>query len=149
MISKKQGQIVFIGTVQTKCSIPYRSAYSASKSALTAFADCLRAEVYEYNVKVNVATPDYIKSDFLKNSTIGDGSKYGLTDSSNDNATSTQDMAEQIFQAICLDKKELISIGFAPRIAMWCRFLTPDFYFWAMSIRAKLLSERQVCCANI
>lgn len=149
MISKRQGQIVFIGTVQTKCSIPYRSAYSASKSALTAFADSLRAEVYEYNVKVNVATPDYIKSDFSKNSTIGDGSKYGLVDSNNDNGTSTQDMAEQIFQAICMDKKELISIGFAPRIAMWCRFFTPDLYFWAMSIRAKLLSERQVCCANI
>jgi dehydrogenase/reductase SDR family member 7B len=48
--------------VQGKFGLPYRTAYSASKHALTGYFDALRAEVAQSDVRVTVAFPGYIKT---------------------------------------------------------------------------------------
>lgn len=54
-----------------------RSAYSASKHALQAFMDSLRAEVASEGVNVTVVSPGYIKTNLSENAVTGSGSKYG------------------------------------------------------------------------
>ena len=50
---------------------------SASKHAMQAFFDCLRAEVSDRNIKVCVVSPGYIKTNLSQNAVCADGSIYG------------------------------------------------------------------------
>lgn len=63
MVHRKTGKIVFVSSVAGKVPIPFRSSYAASKHAVQAFSDSLRAEVAMYNVKVLVSSPEYIAVD--------------------------------------------------------------------------------------
>lgn len=77
MIKRKEGRIVCISSVQGKFAIPHRSAYAASKHALQAFCDTLRAEMEEHNVKVTCISPGYINTALSRNALTGSGSAYG------------------------------------------------------------------------
>jgi len=57
--------------------IIFRSAYTASKHALQAFFDTLRAEISHHKVKVTVVSPGYIQTNLSLNALTGSGSKYG------------------------------------------------------------------------
>jgi len=50
MLKKKSGHIVFINSLSGKMGIPFRTAYCASKHAITGFADALRAEVISFRL---------------------------------------------------------------------------------------------------
>lgn len=63
MIHRKTGKIVFISSVAGKVATPFRSTFVASKHALQAFGDSLRAEIAMHNVSVLVSSPDYIPMD--------------------------------------------------------------------------------------
>lgn len=75
MMARRQGKIVFVSSVVGRLPIPYRSAYTASKHAMQAFADCLRAEMAAYNIQVLVSSPGYVATDVSKNAWTG----YGAT----------------------------------------------------------------------
>ncbi|XP_058013259.1 dehydrogenase/reductase SDR family member 7B isoform X2 [Ahaetulla prasina] len=77
MIKRRKGHIVTISSVQGKISIPFRSAYAASKHATQAFFDCLRAEVERFNIEVTVVSPGYIQTNLSLNAVTSDGSQYG------------------------------------------------------------------------
>lgn len=66
MIARKSGKIVFISSVAGKVPIPFRSSFAASKHALQAFSDTLRAEVTLHNIKVLVSNPEYIATDLTR-----------------------------------------------------------------------------------
>lgn len=50
-----------------KVPIPFRSSFAASKHALQAFSDTLRAEINIYNISVLVTSPEYIANDLKQN----------------------------------------------------------------------------------
>lgn len=55
----------------------FRSAYTASKHALQAFCDSLRAEVAHHNVNVTVVSPGYVRTNLSVNALTDTGEKYG------------------------------------------------------------------------
>lgn len=63
MVSRKTGHIVFISSVAGKVPIPFRSSFAASKHALQAFCDTLRAEVAIHNINVLISSPEYVVND--------------------------------------------------------------------------------------
>lgn len=77
MIERKSGHVVFNSSVQGLISIPNRSAYAASKHALQAFGDCLRAEMDQYGINVTVVSPGYIKTAISMNAFTGSGDTHG------------------------------------------------------------------------
>lgn len=77
MLKRKEGLVVCVSSVQGKFSLPHRSAYSASKHAMQAFCDSLRAEVAEHNVKVLCVSPGYINTALSLNALTGSGRNYG------------------------------------------------------------------------
>lgn len=77
MIERKSGQIVCVSSIQGKVSLPHRSAYAASKHALQAFCDSLRAEVAESNIKVLCVSPGYINTALSLNALTASGRAYG------------------------------------------------------------------------
>ena len=64
MINKKDGKILFINSVAGKHGYPFSAAYVSSKYGLTGFADSLRNELREYNIKVISIHPGAINTDF-------------------------------------------------------------------------------------
>lgn len=144
MLKRREGHIVCVSSVQGKFAIPHRSAYSASKHAMQAFCDSLRAEVAEHNVKVTVVSPGYINTRLSINALTGNGQTYGINDVTTSNGASPDQMAGDIMKAVIHYEKDTIIAGFQPHLATWLRFLSPSLYFWVMERRAlKLNAENR------
>ena len=71
--------IINVSSLQGCLALPERSAYSASKHALQAFSDSLRAELQSsrQNVHIMVVSPGYVNTNLSLNARKGDGSFHG------------------------------------------------------------------------
>jgi len=67
MKKNKRGILVYINSVAGKQAYPYSSAYVASKFALRGFADSIREELRDYNIKVISIFPGAIDTPFWNN----------------------------------------------------------------------------------
>lgn len=77
MVQRKTGHISYISSAQGKFALPNRSAYSASKHALQAFADSLRAELANSNIEVSCISLGYIQTQLSMNALTGSGERHG------------------------------------------------------------------------
>ena len=79
MIKRRSGQIVTNTSLSGKFGSKKRSVYAAAKHALHGFIDSLRAEVHEYNIKVNtIATESGIDGNEFAEGIMSDEIKEGL-----------------------------------------------------------------------
>lgn len=142
MIQRKEGRILCIGSVQGKFGIPQRSAYAASKHALQAFCDSLRAEMSENNIKVTLISPGYINTSLSMNALTGTGSAYGEMDANTASGADRFKLAKKILAAILDDEKDVVMGPIAARLAYYLRFFCPPLFFWIMAQRASKLSNQ-------
>lgn len=77
MVKQRDGTIINVSSIQGKIAIPFRASYSASKHALQAFSDSLRAELHQYNINVLTVSPGYIKTSLSINAVTGNGEAHG------------------------------------------------------------------------
>lgn len=115
----------------------FRAPYSASKHAMQALADSLRAELSDVGIKVTVISPGYVKTQISINAVTGSGKQYGRMDPNTENGLSSDDVALQIATAIANGDKDVIICTLLPRIAIYLRSLRPELFFWLMARRAK------------
>lgn len=137
MISQGGGTVVNISSLQGRFSIPYRSAYGASKHALQAFADCLRAEVSSKNIHICVVSPGYIKTNLSVNALCADGSRSGVTSPEISTGMSPESAAQRILLAVERKESDVLIGPCVHRLAVYLRCLMPNIYFKVMSHRAK------------
>ncbi|XP_074014443.1 dehydrogenase/reductase SDR family member 7B isoform X2 [Numenius arquata] len=137
MIKRRQGHIVAISSVQGKISIPFRSAYAASKHATQAFFDCLRAEVEQYDIDVTVVSPGYIQTNLSLNAVTADGSRYGVMDKNTAEGQTAAEVAQVVLSAVGQKKKEVLVAGLTPSLAVYLRNIFPRLFFTLMATRAK------------
>ncbi|XP_058415468.1 dehydrogenase/reductase SDR family member 7B isoform X2 [Diceros bicornis minor] len=137
MIKRRQGHVVAISSIQGKISIPFRSAYAASKHATQAFFDCLRAEVEQYEVEVTVISPGYIHTSLSVNAITADGSKYGVMDETTAQGRSPVEVARDVLAAVGKKKKDVILADLLPSLAVYLRTLAPGLFFSLMASRAR------------
>ncbi|XP_053898871.1 dehydrogenase/reductase SDR family member 7B isoform X1 [Malaclemys terrapin pileata] len=137
MIKRQQGHIVVISSVQGKISIPFRSAYAASKHATQAFFDCLRAEMEQYEIDVTVVSPGYIQTNLSVNAVTADGSRYGVMDKNTIEGRTAAEVAQVVLNAVGQKKKEVLIAGLLPSLAVYLRTLSPRLFFTFMASRAR------------
>lgn len=137
MINNKRGHIVAISSIQGKISIPFRSAYSASKHATQAFFDCLRAEMAPHEIDVTVISPGYIQTSLSLNAVTEDGSKYGVMDKTTAEGRTPEEVAQIVLRAVGERSKEVLIAGLVPTLAVYLRPLAPKIFFSFMAARAK------------
>lgn len=113
-----------------------RSAYGASKHALQAFSDSLRAEVKEHNLSVTVINPGYIRTSISVNALKGDGNKNGRSDESIESGADPYKSAQQIVRAVKIKKEEVLLCSFIYKIAVLIRAFFPKVFFLLMERRA-------------
>jgi NAD(P)-dependent dehydrogenase (short-subunit alcohol dehydrogenase family) len=71
------GRIVNIGSVQGIMTVPFMSAYAASKHAVEAFAQGLRRELIPFGIAVSTIEPNFTKSDiFAKAAADSQANRY-------------------------------------------------------------------------
>ncbi len=70
MRQNNHGRIIFNSSLLGFVSLPFRGAYNASKYALEGFADTLRLELSDTDIKVSLIEPGPIESQFRANSLI-------------------------------------------------------------------------------
>ena len=101
MIEKKEGKFVFINSVAGKYGHSFSSstAYVASKCGLKGFADSLRTELREHNIKVISVYPGAIDTNFWDSINV---------DFPRDEMLSSSDLAEAIFHAIAAPNLSVI-----------------------------------------
>ena len=101
MIEKKEGKFVFINSVAGKYGHSFSSstAYVASKYGLKGFADSLRTELREHNIKVISVYPGAVDTNFWDSINL---------DFPRDEMLSSSDIAETIFHAIAAPNSSVI-----------------------------------------
>jgi short-subunit dehydrogenase len=67
MREQKDGKIIFISSAAAIFSIPFQSFYTATKSAMSAFAEGLRMELKSFGIQVGTILICDTKTDFTKN----------------------------------------------------------------------------------
>ncbi|KAM9694683.1 dehydrogenase/reductase SDR family member 7B isoform 2-T3 [Trichechus inunguis] len=137
MIERRQGHVAVISSIQGKISIPFRSAYAASKHATQAFFDCLRAEVRQHEIEVTVISPGYIRTNLSLNAITADGSRYGAMDKTTAQGRSPADVARDVLTAVGKKKKDVILADLLPFLAIYLRTLAPRLFFSLMASRAR------------
>lgn len=142
MIRRHSGHIVVVSSVQGKISIPYRSAYAASKHATQAYFDCLRAETEQFGVAVTVVSPGYIRTNLSVNAVTADGSKHGVLDQSTATGRHPKHVAQSLFNAVAVKSKDVIVAGLVPTLAVYLRTLWPALFFKIMASRARKEQRR-------
>lgn len=126
MIQRREGQIVFVSSVQGKFAIPNRSAYAASKHAMQAFADSLRAEVHKDNVKVLIVSPGYINTALSLNALTSTGRAHGITDSETASGMSPEKASEDILKAVLMQQKDVVIAPLFIRFVAKLRHFLPQ-----------------------
>ncbi|XP_052790976.1 dehydrogenase/reductase SDR family member 7B-like [Mya arenaria] len=137
MIKKTNGHIIAISSVQGRISQAYRSAYAASKHALQAYFDCLRAELWSTGVHVCVVSPGYIQTDLSLNAVCADGSKYGVMDKTTESGLPPEQVAKSVLQAIERGTPEIFPATLTQKTAIVLRAVCPRLLFYIMKKRAK------------
>jgi len=134
------GHIVVISSVLGKVSIPYRSAYCASKHALHGFFDSLRAEVKEDNIKVTLICPGYVETNLPINALRGDGSRNSTTANTSRNGIDPAIFAQKAANVIAAEKKEVYIGGKKEVLAVYIRRFLP----WLFDIIATKLRKTKM-----
>ncbi len=109
MRARKKGHFLVISSVAGYVATPLRSAYAASKHAIRAFFDALRAE--NPDLRVTVACPGYIRTDVSRNALHGDGSRHGRMDQNQERGMSPEECARQLVRAVKAEKLEVYPGG--------------------------------------
>jgi len=101
MMDKKEGKFIFINSVAGKYghSFSHSTGYVASKYGLKGFADTLRTELREFNIKVISIYPGAINTNFWD--TIN-------SDFSRDEMLSPSDLAETVFHAMTTPNSSVV-----------------------------------------
>ncbi|CAL8094761.1 unnamed protein product [Orchesella dallaii] len=137
MVERRSGRVVFVSSVQGKFALPFRSAYTASKHAVQALADSLRAELTDLGIKVTVVSPGYVKTQLSMNALTASGEQHGQMDASTASGLSPDVCARKIVDAIVNGDNDVVISSLLPRVAIFLRGFWPDFFFWLMANRAR------------
>jgi len=62
MQNRQSGQIVIISSMASFIALPSSPAYSSSKVAIRYYGEALRINLQQFNIKVNIVCPGYIKT---------------------------------------------------------------------------------------
>ena len=106
MLSAGRGHVVNMSSVAGYVGTPMRSAYCASKHALRAWSDSLRAEVSGRGIDVTTICPGYVRTEISRSALRGDGTAKGADDGVVASAMAADVAARKMVTAIAKRRRE-------------------------------------------
>jgi len=114
-----KGQIVNISSVASIHGVPYLGAYSASKAALVALSQSLRAELAKSGISIMIIYPGYTQTGFFeKEKKVGGGHRPPGP------YASPRKVAKSIVRAVGKEKRDLV-LSFEGKVLALSRSLLP------------------------
>ena len=106
--ARGSGKLVFVSSIAGKVGTPMRTAYSAAKFALAAYADALRGERSRDGIGVHVVYPGSIATNVSRNALTGDGRERGHSDAVIDSGIAPDRAASTMLDAVDAGQREII-----------------------------------------
>jgi short-subunit dehydrogenase len=107
-IKASRGRIVAVSSLAGLVGVPGRTAYSASKFAMTGFFEALRAELAGSGVSVTTAYPGVVLTDIRSHGLNAQGKPAGSSGLREDGAMSVQTCAELILSGMESRQREVV-----------------------------------------
>ena len=126
MMKRKTGHVIVTSSVAGKFGTKFRSGYAASKHALQGLFDCIRQEMYEYNVAVTMVCPGPIKTSITQNSLTADGSSFGKMGDLHKSAMDADEMVSKIWGKIKARKEEVYVSSSKEKLALALKRISPS-----------------------
>lgn len=131
MLSKGQGHIVNMTSVAAYVAAPERAYYSASKHALRAWSNTLRAELGGSGVHVTMVCPGFVSTDISKKALDGEGIPIGRPDPQVSGGLTAEEVALQVLPALRGRKRE-VRIGGVEIMAIYWQRFCPWIVAWVI-----------------
>ncbi|XP_075999337.1 dehydrogenase/reductase SDR family member 7C-B [Genypterus blacodes] len=135
MISRRTGHLLLVNSIQGKLAVPFRTTYAASKHAVQAFFDCLRAEVEEFGISVSTLNHTFISS--LAAEAPATKSIWSLLYTKKPLGVSPDEAAAEIVKTLNNKRKEVVIAPSLPKVAIYARSCFPNVFFAVMAAGVK------------
>ncbi|XP_041813396.1 dehydrogenase/reductase SDR family member 7C-B-like isoform X2 [Chelmon rostratus] len=133
MISRRTGHLLLVNSIQGKLAVPFRTTYAASKHAVQAFFDCLRAEVEEYGISVSTINHTFISPSSSDNMAASSNSNWSLLYTQKPLGVSPDEAATEIVKTLNNKKREVVIAPSLPKVAIYARSFFPNVFFAVMA----------------
>lgn len=129
MVKRESGHIVVTSSVMGKFGTEMRSTYAASKHSLHGYFDCLRQELFPYDVHVTLCCPGYIHTKVSENALTADGSKYNVMSEGQRNGMKPEEFIQKFLRGVAKKKQEFY-VGGSEVFAIYVKRLFPRLFYW-------------------
>jgi len=111
MLTRGYGHIASISSVTGKFGFPLRSAYAASKHAMTGFYESVGAEYHSHGIHTTMVFPGRIRTNISLGAIGPDGKPYNKMDPGQEQGTPVDRCVRDIINGIRKDKREVLPGG--------------------------------------
>ncbi|MEQ2260624.1 Dehydrogenase/reductase SDR member 7C-B, partial [Xenotaenia resolanae] len=121
MISRRSGHLLLVNSIQGKIAVPFRTAYAASKHAIQAFFDCLRAEVEEFGISVSTINHTFISCSASKTTKAATSNSllWSLFYTRKPRGVSPDEATAEIVRTLNNKRKEVLIAPSLPKMAIY------------------------------
>ncbi|XP_048045495.1 dehydrogenase/reductase SDR family member 7C-B isoform X1 [Megalobrama amblycephala] len=133
LISRRTGHILLVNSIQGKLTVPFRATYAASKHAVQAFFECLRAEVQEYGITVSTINHTFIKTPSTNSKDEATAKSTWTHFKPMSLGVKPEEMATELLKTLSSKKKEVLMARSIPKAALYVRSLFPNLFFAIMA----------------
>ena len=123
-LKQSRGSIVAVSSLAGLFGVPGRTAYSASKFAMTGFFEALRAELKTAGVSVTTAYPGVVATQIRHHGLNAAGQTAGSSGLKEDKAMSVEECARLILQGLQSRQREVVMTG-KGKLGRWLKLLAP------------------------
>ncbi|KAF7705067.1 dehydrogenase/reductase (SDR family) member 7Cb [Silurus meridionalis] len=141
MIARRTGHFIIVNSIQGRLAVPFRSSYAASKHAVLAFFDCLRAEVEEYGISVSTINHTFINA-AAQEATPSQSQPTNalwayILSKLTTHGVSPEGLAYEIMRVVNRKRREVLLAHPIPWVALYIRSVMPSFFFSVVAAGVK------------
>lgn len=123
-LKQSRGSIVAVSSLAGLFGVPGRTAYSATKFAMTGFFEALRAELKTAGVSVTTAYPGVVATQIRHHGLNAAGQTAGSSGLKEDNAMSVQECARLILQGMDARQRDVV-MSAKGKLGRWLKLIAP------------------------
>ena len=123
-LKQSRGSIVAVSSLAGLFGVPGRTAYSATKFAMTGFFEALRAELKTAGVSVTIAYPGVVATQIRHHGLNSAGLTAGSSGLKEENAMSVEECARLILQGMDDRQREVVMTA-KGKLGRWLKLFAP------------------------
>ena len=124
LLRQSRGSIVAVSSLAGLVGVPGRTAYSASKFAMTGFFEALRAELKGTGVSVTTAYPGVVATRIRHKGFNAAGAAAGVSGLKEANAMPVDECARRILRGMARRDREVV-MGIQGKLGRWLKLIVP------------------------